>query len=71
MKCATDSVKCYNDSVVGNWRDGRGRAVHQGADEATCLYVTRGQGVVSPVTGKNICALNQPTEYESAIFTNR
>ena len=25
----------------------RERAVHQGDDEATCLYVTRGQGVIS------------------------
>ena len=47
LKCVTDSVNCCNDSDVGNWRDERGRAVHQGADEATCLYVTRGQGVVS------------------------
>ena len=47
LKCVTDSVNCCNDSDVGNWRDERGRAVHQGADEATCLYVTRGQGVVN------------------------
>ena len=47
LKCITDSVICCNDSDAGNWRDERGRAVHQGADEATCLYVTRGQGVVS------------------------
>ena len=47
LKCITGNVKCCNDSDVGNWRDERGRAVHQGADEATCLYVTRGQKVVS------------------------
>ena len=47
LKCVTDNVNCCNDSVVGNWRDERGIAVHQGADEVTCLYVTRGQGVVS------------------------
>ena len=47
LKCVTDNVNCCNDSDVGNWRDERGRAVHQGADGATCLYVTRGQGVVS------------------------
>ena len=46
LKCVTDSVNCCNDSDVGNWRDERGRAVHQGADEATCLYVTRGHGGV-------------------------
>ena len=47
LKCVTDSVNCCTDSDVGNWRDERGRVVHQGADGATCLYVTRGQGVVS------------------------
>ena len=47
LKCVTDSVDCCNNSDVGNWRDERGLAVHQGADEATCLYVTRGQEVVS------------------------
>ena len=47
LKCVTDSANCCNDSDVGNWRDERGRAVHQGEDEATCLYVTRGQGVIS------------------------
>ena len=47
LKCVTDSVNCCSDSDVGNWRDERGGAVQQGADEATCLYVTRGQGEVS------------------------
>ena len=47
LKCITDNVNCCNDSDAGNWRDERGRAVHQGADGATCLYVTRGQGVIS------------------------
>ena len=47
LKCVTDSVNCCNDSDVGNWRDERGRAVHQGANGTICLYVTRGQGVVS------------------------
>ena len=47
LKCVTDSDNCCSDSHVGNWRDERGRAVQQGADEATCLYVTGGQGVIS------------------------
>ena len=47
LKCVTDSDNCCNDSHVGNWTDERGRSVQQGADEATCLYVTRGHGVVS------------------------
>ena len=54
LKCVTDNVNCCNDSDVGNWRDERGLAAHQGADEATCLYVTRGQGVVS-LNRKNDC----------------
>ena len=56
LKCVTDNVNCCNDSDVGNWRDERGRTVHQGADEATCLYVTRGQGVVS-LNRKHGCSL--------------
>ena len=47
LKCVTDSDNCCNDSRVGNWRDERGRAVQQEADNATCLYVTRGHGLVS------------------------
>ena len=42
-------VNCVfnSSSDVGNWRDERGRPVHQGADGDTCLYVTRGDGVIS------------------------
>ena len=47
LKCVTDSVNCCSDSAVGNWRDEKGGAVQQGANETTCLYVTRGQGEVS------------------------
>ena len=47
LKCVTDSADCCTDPDVGNWRDERGRAVQQGANGATCLYVTRGQGEVS------------------------
>ena len=47
LKCATDCINCCLELDVGNWRDERGLAVHQGADETTCLYVTRGQGVIS------------------------
>ena len=41
LKCVTDGVNCCNDSDDGNWRDERGRAVHQGVDGPTCYYVTR------------------------------
>ena len=47
LNCVNGSLNCCNDSDVGNWIDKRGRAVHQGADEVTCLYVTRGQEVVN------------------------
>ena len=47
LKCITDSKNCCNDSNVGSWTDGRGRAVHQGADVVTCLYVTREHGEIS------------------------
>ena len=47
LKCKTDNHNCCNNSDNGNWTDDRGTAVHQGADGATCLYVTRRQGVIS------------------------
>ena len=47
LKCVTDSVNCCNNSAVGGWRDESGRPVYQGADGVTCLYVTRGDGVIS------------------------
>ena len=47
LKCVTDNHNCCNDSDVVNWRDERGRAVHQGADGATCFYVIRQRKVIS------------------------
>ena len=47
LKCVTDSVNCCDNTDVGGWRDESGRPVYQGADGATCLYVTRGDGVIS------------------------
>ena len=47
LKCVTDNVSCCNNSTVGGWRDESGRPVYQGADGTTCLYVTRGDGVIS------------------------
>ena len=44
LKCVTDNV---NYTTVGGWRDESGRPVYQGADGTTCLYVTRGDGVIS------------------------
>ena len=45
--CVTDSVNCCNNTDVDGWRDERERPVYQGADGTTCLYVTRGDGVIS------------------------
>ena len=47
LKCVTDNVNCCNNSAVGGWSDESGRTVYQGADGTTCLYVTRGDGVIS------------------------
>ena len=47
LKCVTGSDNCCNNSTVGGWRDESGRPVYQGADGTTCLYVTRGDGVIS------------------------
>ena len=47
LRCVTDNVNCCNSSDVGGWRDERGDPVYEGADGTTCLYVTRGDGVIS------------------------
>ena len=47
LKCVTDNVNCCNSSDVVNWRDERGEPVYEGADGTSCLYVTRGDGVIS------------------------
>ena len=47
LKCVTNSVNCCNNTDVGGWSDESGRPVYQGADGTTCLYVTRGDGVIS------------------------
>ena len=66
-------VNCVfnSSSDVGNWRDERGRPVHQGADGDTCLYVTRGDGVISlhrrnsscipPTSGLWRCDVSHPS----------
>ena len=48
LKCVTDYSDCCAGagSDVGNWFARDGNEVHQGADGATDLYVTRGEGVV-------------------------
>ena len=39
-------MNCCNDYNVGGWTDESGRPVYEGADGTTCLYVTRGDGVI-------------------------
>ena len=47
LKCVTNSDGCCHDTNVSNWRDERGELVQEGADDGTCLYVTRGDGEIS------------------------
>ena len=48
LQCVTNmSIDCCNDTNVSNWRDERGELVQEGADDGTCLYVTRGDGEIS------------------------
>ena len=48
LKCVTNmSINCCHDTRVSNWRDERGELVQEGADDGTCLYVTRGDGEIS------------------------
>ena len=50
LKCVTDYSDCCTGSGAGldvrNWFDRDGNEVHQGAEGATDLYVTRGERVV-------------------------
>ena len=48
LKCVTDNVNCCNSSIMlvaGEMRVVE--PVYEGADGTTCLYVTRGDGVIS------------------------
>ena len=48
LQCMTNmSINCCHDTNVSNWRDERGELVQEGADDGTCLYVTRGDGEIS------------------------
>ena len=56
LKCVTDNTNCCTGPAVGNWTDGGGGAVHQGASGATTIYVTRGDRVVryNRITGGSL-----------------
>ena len=47
LKCVTTIPYCCTDSDDGDWRDETGTVVHQGPDDSSCLYVTRGPGEIS------------------------
>ena len=47
LRCITTISDCCTDSDDGDWRDETGTVVHQGPDDSSCLYVTRGPGVIS------------------------
>ena len=50
LKCLTtfsNNPNCCTDSDDGDWRDETGTVVHQGPDNSSCLYVTRGPGEIS------------------------
>ena len=60
LKCVTNtSIICCHDTNVSSWRDERGELVQEGADDGTCLYVTRGDGEIS-LNSRNIDC-NPPT----------
>ena len=46
LKCVTDNPNCCTDSYDGNWNDETGTVVHEGRDNTSCLYVTRGNGEI-------------------------
>ena len=43
LMCQTNARNCCIDSSIGGWRDVEGDPVYEGT---TCLYVTRGDGVI-------------------------
>ena len=47
LKCVTTISDCCTDSNDGDWRDETGTVVHQGPDDSSCLYVTRGEQEIS------------------------
>ena len=47
LKCVTDNPNCCTDSYDVNWNDETGTVVHEGPDDTSCLYVTRGYGEIS------------------------
>ena len=69
LKCATNErINCCHDTNVANWRDERGELVQEGADDGTCLYVTRGDGEISLSTGGTVIAFHPHQDCGDVIF---
>ena len=47
LKCVTSNQYCCTDHYDGNWNDETGTVVHEGPDDTSCLYVTKGNEVSS------------------------
>ena len=47
LKCVTDNPNCCTDSSDVNWKDETGTVVHEGSDDISYLYVTRGYQEIS------------------------
>ena len=55
LKCVTDNINCCNNSSDVNWKDDTGTVVHEGPDDTSCLYVTRGYQEISLNRKSNNC----------------
>ena len=55
LKCVTFNINCCTDYYDGNWNDETGTVVHEGPDDTSCLYVTRGYQEISLNRNKSDC----------------
>ena len=77
LKCVTDSVDCCTGANVGVWSDEKRRPFQQGEDGASCLFVTRGERVISlnrrhncvpPTSGLCRCDIPDSTGHTQSLF---
>ena len=55
VKCIINNTNCCRDVNNAKWIDDRGLSFNHGADGGTCLFVTRGDGVISLNRRDNNC----------------
>ena len=61
LNCTTNNnISCCIDSNIGGWRDGRGDLFQQEKDGASCLYVSRGYGVIKLNRKSSSCKPQTP-----------